>query len=123
MEGTHADGNTIQIPQMPQAPAEPQVEAVGEQQNEINANNPQRELTEEEKARRAADDERLAQMMQNFQREMAELDAEEEREAEANEEKVEVEQERPARPLDYLFEEDDEEELDPFANANTIFSQ
>ena len=76
-----AQPNTIQLPKMPQipqAPAEPQVEAVGEQQNEINENNPPRELTEEEKARRAADDERLARMIQNFRREMAELDAEEE---------------------------------------------
>ena len=76
-------------------------------------------MTEEEKARRAADDERLAQMMQNFQREIADIDAEEEREARANEEKVAPEQKRPARPLDYLFEED-EEELDPFAQPNTI---
>ena len=59
---------------MPVANAEPQVEEAQVQEN----NNPPRELTEEEKARRAADDERLAQMMQNFQREMAELDAEEE---------------------------------------------
>ena len=81
----------------------------------------ERQLTEEERARRAADDERLAQRMQNFRREMAELDAEEEREAQANEEEVEVEpgQERPALPLDSLFEEDDEEELE-LPHSNTI---
>ena len=116
--------NTIiqpQIPQMPVANAEPQVEVVNEQEN----NNAPTELTEEEKAKRAADDERLAQRMQNFRREMAELDAEEEREAKANEEAVEVEpepepeQERPARPLDFLFEEDDEGELE-IPNTNTI---
>ena len=114
---------TIQIPKMPENPvanAELQVEA-NEQQNEVNANAQPRELTEEEKARRAAEDERLAQIMQNFRRDMDELDAEEEREAQENEEKAEVEQkqERPARPLDFLFEEDDEE-LDPFAAPTTI---
>ena len=106
-----------QIPQMPQANAEPQAEEVRAQEN----NNPPRELTEEERLRRAADDERLARMRAEYQREMAELDAEEEREVEENEEPAEVEQEhqRPARPLDFLFEEDDEE-LEPFANVNEI---
>ena len=73
----------------------------GDNEN-TNVNQAQRQLTEEEKARRAADDARLAQMMQNFRREMAELDAEEEAEARENAEQdadeadePEAEQEEP----------------------------
>ena len=82
-----------------------------------------RELTEEERQRRAADDERLAQMMSNFRREMAELDAEEEAEERArlqqqNQEEINEAQPIARRPIEDLLgndDDDDNAEFDPFA--------
>ena len=99
-------------------PDENENEEVQEPVNEVNA------LTEEQRQRRARDDERLAQMMVNFRREMEEIDAEEEAEerarAEQEREQVEGVRQRAPQPLDFLFEEDDEAEIDPFAPAGTI---
>ena len=83
-----AHENPQVVLQMPVVNAEHQ----NEPQNEVVENNPQqnnppqenprqenppRELTEEERQRRAADDARMAQIAENFRKNMADIDAEE----------------------------------------------
>ena len=89
---------------------------------EAQQNNPPRELTEEERQRRAQDDARMEQAMQNFRQSMADIDAEEEEERRArrqaraqNNEPEQVAR----RPINDLFgnddDDDDNAEFDPFA--------
>lgn len=95
-----AHENPQVVLQMPVVNAVPQ----NELQNEVVENNPQqenppRELTEEERQRRAADDARMAQIAENFRKNMADIDAEEAAEKKARKEAKRLEKEKPVAPI------------------------
>lgn len=95
-----AHENPQVVLQMPVVNAEHQ----NEPQNEVVENNPQqenppRELTDEERQRREADDARMAQIAEKFRKDMADIDAEEEAEKKARKEAKRLEKEKPVAPI------------------------
>ena len=100
-----AHENPQVVLQMPVVNAEHQNEPPNEvvennpQQENPPQENPPRELTEEERQRRAADDARMAQIAENFRKNMADIDAEEAAEKKARKEAKRLEKEKPVAPI------------------------